>query len=231
MFKLLILEDEKDLGLTIAENLTFENQKCELFNNCSSTLSNIKSIQYDIFILDINLPDGSGLDVANIILGYYPSAPIIFISANSDPELRLRGLELGAFDFINKPFTLRELQIKIDRIKKELLALKNQSDVKSFGPLKINFSKFEITDAKGITTTLTHKECAILKLFIDNLDHVISRDQILDQVWGQDSYPNIRTIDNYIVNLRKWCDSCSDEILKIQSIRGIGYKMSYKGNS
>ena len=229
MFNILILEDEKDLGLTIAENLTTEAQKCFLFQSCLEVIKDINNKQYDIYIFDINLGDGNGLDVADKILKKFPSSPIIFFSAISDPELRLRGLELGAFDFINKPFTLKELQIKVDRIKKELVLLKNQSSIMEFGPLKVDFSKFEITDARGAIITLTHKECAILKMFIDNLNYVISRDQILDKVWGQDSFPTLRTIDNYIVNLRKWCDSCPNEILKIQSIRGIGYKMSSKG--
>lgn len=229
MFNILLLEDEKDLGLTIAENLSTESQKCSLFRSCFEVMTEISTNSFDIYILDINLGDGNGLDVAEEILKKFPSSPIIFFSATSDPELRLRGLELGAFDFINKPFTLKELQIKVDRIKKELVLLKNQSSIIEFGPLKVDFSKFLITDALGTTTTLTHKECAILKIFIDNLDHVISRDQILDKVWGQDSFPTLRTIDNYIVNLRKWCDSSPDEILKIQSIRGIGYKMTSKG--
>ncbi len=229
MFTILLLEDEKDLGLTISENLTDENQTCELFYNCNSALLTIKKRSFDIYILDINLTDGDGLEFATLILSQYPSAPIIFISANSDPELRLKGLELGAFDFINKPFTLKELQIKILRIKKELNQFKTQNSIMEFGPLKVNFSKFEITDAKGNITNLTHKECAILKMFIDNIDYVISRDNILDNVWGQDSYPNLRTIDNYIVNLRKWCDSTSEETLKIHSIRSVGYKMTYKG--
>lgn len=230
MYNILILEDENDLGLTLAENLSNQEQICFLFKNCTDAQSEITKKKFDIFILDINLQDGNGLDVAREILSKSPTSPIILVSATSDPELRLKGLELGAFDFINKPFTLKELQIKINRIKNSFNLLKNHEKILSFGLLKVDFSKFEITDGHGLKTTLTHKECSILKLFIDNLDIVISRDYILDQVWGKDCYPNLRTIDNYIVNLRKWCDSDSSSTLMIHSIRGIGYKMIYKEN-
>jgi two-component system alkaline phosphatase synthesis response regulator PhoP len=230
MFTILILEDELDLGLTLAENLSTSDQTCSLFQNLKDAITALSKKSFDVYVLDVNLQDGNGLDFAQKILDQNPTAPIIFVSATSDPELRLRGLELGAFDFINKPFTLKELQIKIDRIKKELKLLKSHSQILQFGPLIVDFAKFEITDANGHVTTLTHKECAILKLFLDNLNRVVSRDEILDYAWGKDSYPNLRTIDNYIVNLRKWCESTPTEVLTIQSIRGVGYKMISKGN-
>lgn len=229
MYTILILEDEMDLGLTLTEHLSNEDQQCTLIQSCTEVQTTLVNHQFDIYILDVNLQDGNGLDIAKSILEKAPTSPIIFVSATSDPELRLQGLELGAFDFINKPFTLKELQIKIDRIKKELVQLKENSQVLQFGPLVVDFAKFEITDAQGKITTLTHKECSILKLFTDNLNRVISRDEILDYVWGKDSYPNLRTIDNYIVNLRKWCESAPGEVLMIQSVRGVGYKMNMKG--
>lgn len=228
MHSIFILEDEKDLGLTLAENLTTENQECSLYQSCKEAYIQLQKSAYDIYILDINLKDGNGLDVAKFILDRSPTSSIILLSAIADPELRLQGLELGAFDFINKPFTLRELQIKIDRIKKEIQVLRAQAPVLEFGLLKVDFAKFELTDAYGKITTLTHKECSILKLFIDNLNLVISRDHILDHVWGKESYPSLRTIDNYIVNLRRWCDSDKNQSLVIHSIRGIGYKMTSK---
>lgn len=228
---ILLLEDDLDLGATLEETLTFNGQKCQLFKSCTDVLKAIASQHFDLYILDVNLPDGNGIDIAVEILRSQPTAPIILLSAASDPILRLRGLEAGAFDFINKPFTLKELLIKIERIKKSIIHIQSSKQTLSFGKLKINFLKFEIYDAIGKTINMTHKECAILKLLMDNANNVVSRDQILDTVWGQDSFPSLRTIDNYIVNLRKWCDSDPDQPLHIVSVRGIGYKLSIKGSS
>lgn len=226
MFRILLLEDDLNLGVTLQENLNNNEQQCILFNSCADSISAIEESQFDIYVLDVNLPDGSGLDVANFILKKFTHSSIIFLSAASDPMLRLQGLEMGAFDFINKPFTLKELQIKINRIKSNLLHLKKNSSGITFGKLKINFSKFELQDANNKIINMTHKESAILKLLLDNANHVISRDQILDEVWGKDSFPSLRTIDNYIVNLRKWCETDKNSPITILSIRGIGYKLS-----
>lgn len=228
MFSIFLLEDDFNLGATLQEYLTNDEQKCDLFKSCKEAQNAIQNSIYDLYICDVNLPDGNGLNVADDILKKSPSAPILFLSATSDPLLRLQGLEMGAFDFINKPFTLKELQIKINRIKSSITHLRLISSEITLGRLKINFSKFELYDANNNVINMTHKESAILKLLFDNANHVVSRDQILDSVWGKDSFPSQRTIDNYIVNLRKWCETDDQAPISIISIRGIGYKLTKK---
>jgi two-component system alkaline phosphatase synthesis response regulator PhoP len=155
---------------------------------------------------------------------------LLFCTALNDPALRVEGLELGAEDYITKPFELKELTLRLDRIlKTRSRSLVNPDEFK-FGNLVFWPKRFEIQDASGSVGTLGQKECAILELLLEKKNEVVTRDEMIESIWGVDSFPTNRTIDNYIVKLRRWAESDESSGLKITSVRGVGYKLEWKGN-
>src|SRR5690606_35259381 len=139
-------------------------------------------------------------------------------------------LELGAEDYITKPFELKELTLRLDRILKSRQISLHRPDTYHFGKLIFWPRRFEIQDAHGIISPLGQKECAILELLIEKQNEVVARDEMIESIWGEDSFPTNRTIDNYIVRLRKWADTDEERTLQITSVRGIGYKLELKGH-
>jgi DNA-binding response OmpR family regulator len=141
----------------------------------------------------------------------------------------VEGLELGAEDYITKPFELKELTLRLDRILKFREFNMHNPDEIRFGKLIFWPKRFEIQDAVGDISPLGQKECAILELFLQRKNEVVSRDDMIENIWGENAFPTNRTIDNYIVKLRKWAESDAQGLLKITSVRGIGYKLEFKG--
>lgn len=227
---LLIVEDEMNLGETLNEYLSLKSANCKHAKNAKEAREYFKdkSFHADVVLMDIGLPDGDGLELAREFREIRQDFVLLFLSAQNDPETRFTGLSIGAEDYITKPFDLRELMLRLERILKTKESTSKEDDELSFGKLKIWFKRFEVKDASGVIQTLTQKECAILHLLYRHKNEVVSRDEIIDVVWGEDQFPSNRTVDNYIVKLRKWCDTDEDGILKIQSVRGIGYKLELK---
>lgn len=228
--KILIVEDEDNLGLTLKEYLHSKGYQTLL----SESVAKAKSYFYeecpDIILMDIGLPDGSGLDLAREFRKSKKSFLLIFLSALNDPDTKVEGLEIGAEDYITKPFALKELNFRLEKslqLKNELL---NDPPEIAHGPLKIRFSQFQVIDAKGQVIELGQKECAILKILYSSLETPVSRDEIIQKVWGENKYPSNRTVDNYIVKLRRWCETDDNKNIEIQSIRGVGYKLCLRNS-
>lgn len=225
---ILILEDEKNLAETLLQYLKDRGFHCLLASSIAQARAIYNELKPSILLVDIGLPDGSGLDFAKEIRQKSKNIVILFLSALNDPEIRLKGLEIGALDYITKPFQLKELHLRLDRILSYQESIQDIPDDLLIGNLKISFSKYEVVDAYHKTIQLSQKECAILKLLFHHQNNVISRDNIIDEVWGDNSFPSNRTVDNYIVSLRKWCDTDPNKSISITSIRGIGYKLEIK---
>ncbi len=181
-------------------------------------------------ILDIGLPDGDGVSLAREFRSKRKDCVLLFCTALNDPTLRVEGLELGAEDYITKPFELKELTLRLDRILKSRLVTLDNPEEYRFGKLIFWPKRFELQDAGGAVTPLGQKECAILLLLLQKKNEVVARDVMIESIWGENAFPTNRTIDNYIVKLRKWADSDPDKGLQITSVRGIGYKLELKGN-
>ncbi len=230
MYKVVIVEDEESLGEILNDYLKskgFESHLFKTYNDAKSYfVKNHKDIK--VSLLDIGLPDGSGLDLAKEMRSINSECLFLFLSAQNDPQIRLQGLELGAQDYIVKPFELKELELRLNRILKLDQKLRNLPDEIGVGKLRIFFSNYQVQDADGTFIDLSQKECAILELLYINKHRVLSRDEIINSVWGEDSYPSNRTVDNYIVKLRKWAETDDSNVLEIQSIRAIGYKLIIK---
>lgn len=226
----LLVEDEANLGQTLRDYLRSKKFTVELATTCKEAREKFSEFHPAIAILDIGLPDGDGISLAKEFRALRKDSVLLFCTALNDPALRLEGLELGAEDYITKPFELKELTLRLDRILKNRQISLHKPDTYHFGKLIFWPRRFEIQDAKGTISSLGQKECAILELLLEKQNEVVARDEMIESIWGEDSFPTNRTIDNYIVKLRKWADSDDSKALQITSVRGIGYKLELKGN-
>lgn len=226
---LLLVEDEPNLGQTLRDYLKAKKFDVDLATNCAEARVKFESNHPGIVILDIGLPDGSGIELAKEFRNKRKDCVLLFCSALNDPTLRVEGFELGAEDYITKPFELKELTLRLDRILKTRQMSFASPDEYRFGKLIFWPKRFEVKDSTGVVIPLGQKECAILELLLDRKNEVVSRDEMIESIWGENSFPTNRTIDNYIVKLRKWAESDDNSGLKITSVRGIGYKLELKG--
>lgn len=227
---LLLVEDEPNLGQTLRDYLRTKRFEVELAINCAEARIKFKERNPAIVILDIGLPDGDGISLAKEFRDFRKDCVLLFCTALNDPSLRVEGLELGAEDYITKPFELKELTLRLDRILKSRKVTLHNPDEYKFGNLTFWPKRFELRDAHGHILPIGLKECAILELLISKQNEVVARDLMIESIWGENSFPTNRTIDNYIVKLRRWADSDPSNSLQIISVRGIGYKLEFKGN-
>lgn len=225
----LLVEDEPNLGQTLRDYLRAKKFEVELAPTCQEARVKFKEMNPAIIILDIGLPDGDGITLGREFRSKRKDCVILFCTALNDPSLRVEGLELGAEDYITKPFELKELTLRLDRILKSRQLSKFDPEEYVFGNLIFWPKRFEIQDANGMITPLGQKECAILELLIRKKNEVVARDEMIESIWGENSFPTNRTIDNYIVKLRKWADSDPNGTIHISNVRGIGYKLEIKG--
>ena len=227
--KILIVEDEKNLGTTLSEFLNSKGYACHLATTAASAREYFNH-HPDIYVvlMDIGLPDDSGLNLAKEFRYRRKNFVLLFLSALNDPQTRLEGLEVGAQDYITKPFVLKELILRLDRILKNHQLLESLPEHIQHGNLDIWFRRYEVKDALGNMISLTQKECAVLELLYQHKNQVLTREKIIDEIWGEDQFPSHRTVDNYIVKLRKWSATDASGSLEIQSIRGAGYKLVIK---
>ena len=222
---LLLVEDEVNLGETLSDYLNVVGLESHWAQDADKARELFQQKRPRIVLMDIGLPDQSGLELAREFRQQRQDFVLLFLSALNDPETRVEGLEIGAEDYITKPFALKELTLRLKRILTSQATLEEMPDEITLGPLKIWFKSYQVQDANGNLIGLSQKECAILELLYGKRNQAVTRDEIIDRVWGEDKYPSNRTVDNYIVKLRKWSESDTENHLQIVSVRGIGYKL------
>lgn len=226
--KLLVVEDEKNVGLTLVERLRKEGFEVDWAQNAGAANVAIQERRFDLALMDVGLPDGSGFDVAQGLRKKNPGTAIIFLTAHAAPEDRIRGLELGAEDYVTKPFHLKELLLRIQnglkRARYLAASLSDSAETVQVGRATIYFARFE-AKVGAETHSLTHKESSLLKLLVDRKGKVVSRDEILNHVWSEDEYPSSRTVDNFIMRLRRLIEENPENPQVIKSIRGVGYQL------
>ncbi len=226
--RLLVVEDEKNVGSTLVERLQREGFLVTWVKSVSEAREHIQTQAFDLAILDVGLPDGSGFEVAAWIRKKQPSTAIIFLTAFGNAEDRIRGLELGAEDYVVKPFHLKELILRIRNGLKRAQLISPQSlgpkETVTIGKARIHLRRFE-AEVEGQVIPLSHKEIALLKLLSERRGEVVSRDEILNHAWSEDEFPTPRTVDNFIMRLRRLVEVNPEEPEVIKSIRGIGYQL------
>ena len=225
MYKILLVEDEESLRETLQLNLELEGYVVIAIGNGNKAFPTLASQHIDLVILDIMLPDMNGLDICQQIRLNNYDTPIIFLTAKDTPSDRIAGLKIGADDYLSKPFHLEELMLRIQKLlMRNAPEIKKALDIFSFANFTINFQTYEVSVQGGEDFVLTKKEAMLLKLLIEKQGEVVSRQQILQTVWGYDVYPSTRTIDNFILSFRKYFELNPKEPVYFHSMRGVGYK-------
>ncbi len=225
----LVVEDEESLREALKLNLELEGYEVTTADNGPLVLKLVKNEYFDLIVLDIMLPDMDGLTVCETIRMQHNDVPILFLSARNSSADRVMGLKKGGDDYLTKPFNLEELLLRVDKLivkNKKIKDPQSVGDIYEFDGCKIDFAAHECTDIKGAKQELSKKEAALLKLLIEHEGEVVSREQILQIVWGYNVYPTTRTIDNFILNFRKHFEKDSRNPRHFHSIRGIGYKFT-----
>ena len=225
MPRILIVEDEPAMRLGLKDNLEFESYEVELAIDGQEGLAKIRNGTFDLVILDVMMPKMSGFDVCKAMRKMGVITPIIFLTAKSEEIDKVLGLELGADDYLTKPFSLREL---IARVKAILRRIKTPEAQPSSGPvtignLTIDFTQFMARNQEG-DVRMSHKEYEILQYLLEHKNEVVSRYDLLNKVWGYESQPTTRTVDNFILRLRQRIEENPNEPKYILTVHGVGYK-------
>ena len=226
---LLVAEDEESLREALKLNLELEGYEVTTVDNGPGVIKMVKNEYFDLIVLDIMLPDMDGITVCETIRMQHNDVPILFLSARNSSTDRVEGLKKGGDDYLTKPFNLEELLLRVDKLvtkNKKIREPQAMGDIYEFDGCKIDFAAHECIDKNNKPQELSKKEAALLKLLVEHEGEVVSREQILQIVWGYNVYPTTRTIDNFILNFRKFFEQDSRNPKHFHSIRGIGYKFT-----
>jgi len=223
MKKILIIEDEKDMVTGLTFNLEARDYAVIAASDGEEGYQKAIEEHPDLVILDLMLPKLNGYEVCKRLKKEVPALPIIMLTAKSQEAEIVTGLELGADDYITKPFSVLELLARIKAVFRRTNSGTEIPEVRRFGNLEINLKKYEARK-KGKSLKLTPREYELLKCFIEKEGEIVSRDELLSQVWGYDSFPETRTIDAHIAKLRHKIEDIPEEPKLIVTIHGIGYK-------
>ncbi len=224
---ILLVEDEENLHEALKLNLELEGYEVSSAYDGAAALSAIEGAYFDLIILDVMLPIMDGIQVAETIRIRNNETPILMLSARNSSADRVIGLKKGADDYLTKPFNLEELLLRVSKLIDKNLKLQDKSsvsDLYQFGPNKIDFKAQEAIGHDGAAIRLSKKEAMLLKLLIENKNEVVTREKILQSVWGYQVYPTTRTIDNFILNFRKYFEEDTRNPRYFYSVRGVGYK-------
>ncbi len=221
---ILLVEDDINLGYVIQDNLGLLGYNVHLSKDGKEGLKDFNSGKYDLCLLDVMLPKKDGFSLAEDIRKVDAEVPIFFLTARTMEEDRIKGFKMGADDYITKPFSMDELQLRIEAILKRTgKHIKVDTDKIQIGKYWFDIVNYQLT-ADGEEKKLTKKEAEILKLLAQQKDKVVERELILNMVWGDDNYFNGRSLDVFITKLRKYLKS--DPNIQIKNIHGIGFVLS-----
>lgn len=226
---ILLVEDEENLQDTLKLNFELEGYCVTSSYTGPEALQAIRNEHFDLIVLDVMLPEMDGIAVAENIRLTNLEIPILMLSARNQSADRILGLKKGADDYLTKPFSLEELLIRVKKlINKSRLINSRESvpDEYTFGDHMINFRSPEAITKSGKKISLTKKEAMLLKLLIENKNEVVSREKILQSVWGYNVYPTTRTIDNFILNFRKYFEEDTRHPKYFHAVRGLGYRFT-----
>lgn len=226
---ILLAEDEENLQEALKLNLELEGYEVTAVDAGTGVLKAVKNEYFDVIILDIMLPEMDGITVCENIRMQNNDVPILFLSAKNTSADRVLGLKKGGDDYMTKPFNLEELLLRIEKLIEKSKRIHEKGpvpDVYVFGTCRIDFQAQEGIGIDGQRIELSKKESMLLRLLIENKNQVVPREKILQVVWGYNVYPTTRTIDNFILNFRKYFESDSRNPKYFQSVRGVGYKFT-----
>ncbi len=229
--KILIVEDEEHIAEGLKLNLESNGFETTIASDGGTALELWRNGTFDLIILDVMLPGIDGLEVCRTIRDEGGRIPVLFLTARDREDDRIAGLISGGDDYLTKPFNLQELMLRINAIFRRQAWYTSGKEGGGRFEFDGNWIDFSSYDAKGLqgVEKLSQKECMIMKFLVEHADEVVSRDMILDAVWGYDVYPTNRTVDNFIVRLRKLFERDPSNPKYIHTIRGAGYKFTPSG--
>jgi two-component system alkaline phosphatase synthesis response regulator PhoP len=230
---ILVVDDEEALAAGIAENLEAEGYEVSMVGDGLMALDLLRSKHYDLVLLDVMMPGMDGYGVCKTLRAEDNQVPVLFLTAKGTAEDRIHGLELGGDDYLPKPFALRELLLRVSVILRRERWYRSEPQVDGGTHLKFGGNNFDYRSYNGSSwdgkdQQLSHKEAMILKTLAERDGEVVSREFILEQVWGYEVFPSTRTIDNFIVRLRKRFEREPDRPKHIHTVRGVGYRFTRK---
>jgi len=224
MPNILIVEDEPNMRLGLKDNLEFEGYEVDFAPDGESGLLKIQDNPYDLVLLDVMMPKMSGFDVCKAIRKKGIMTPIILLTAKDQEIDKVLGLELGADDYVTKPFSLRELLARIKAVLRRGENLNTESSRVQIGRIDVNFQNYTAQENEE-PVQMSHKEFEILNYLWKHRNRTVSRDNLLEKIWGYEESPSTRTVDNFIVKLRQKTEKDPNHPQIIITVHGIGYKL------
>jgi two-component system alkaline phosphatase synthesis response regulator PhoP len=223
MLKILIVEDEPGMVAGLRDNFEFEGYQVLSAMDGVSGLERALVDSPDLVILDVMMPRMSGLDVCRQLKSKRPTIPIIMLTARGQEIDKVVGLELGADDYVTKPFSIRELMARVKAVLRRVGSLPRAKDRYIFGDVEVNLQSCQVS-RRGRSLDFSSKEFDLLKYFLSHPGEALTRDRLLEEVWGYDKFPTTRTVDAHIVRLRQKLESKPDDPRFFLTVHGTGYK-------
>jgi len=226
MNKILVVDDEPAMREGLADNLLFEGYQVDTAEDGKVALNKIAESPYDLIVLDVMMPELSGFDVCKKLRMDGNKVPVILLTAKGEEIDRVLGLELGADDYITKPFSLRELLARVKAVLRRTQSTQTSSSeqFEMIGLMAVDFTNFIAKkDQKEIK--LSHREFEVLKFLKAHRQEIVSRDDLLKNIWKYDEFPTTRTVDNFILRLRQKIELNPNDPKIILTVHGMGYKM------
>jgi DNA-binding response OmpR family regulator len=225
MSQILIIEDEPALLRALADNFRFDSYEVLTAQDGETGLRLVKDKKPDLLILDLMLPRMSGYDVCRRLRAEGVEIPILMLTARGEEADRVVGLDLGADDYVTKPFSIPELSARVRALLRRAKPLHTLPDRLRFGDVTVDFRSY-VAKKGGLALDLTRKEFQLLRLLVARSPDVITRDELLDEIWGLDCYPTTRTVDTHIANLRVKLEDDAQQPQHIVTVHGVGYRWS-----
>ena len=224
--RILVVDDEEHLADGIRENLQAEGYQAKVAHDGVEGVQTALAESFDLILLDVMMPRMDGLKTCEELRRNGLQTPVLFLTVKGDPEDRIRGHEAGGDDYLAKPFHLKELLLRVAAILRRTDWYNQTKTTLGFGGNEVDFQTYHARAWDGTEHALTHKEAMILKVLAEQVGAVVPREDILDKVWGYEVFPSTRTIDNFIVRLRKRFERNAEAPEHFHTVRGVGYRFT-----
>ncbi len=227
MAKILVVEDEPNMQIGLRDNLEFESFDVTVAKDGQEGLDELLKHSFDLVLLDVMMPKMSGFDVCKAARKEGVKTPIIFLTAKGEEIDKVLGLELGADDYITKPFSIRELVARVKAVLRRTEGTTDENEGPKeleLGRLKVDFTRYE-AESNGEEVKMSHKEFEVLLYLYKHKNEIVSRYQLLEDVWGYEATPTTRTVDNFILKLRQKIEENPNDPKFILTVHGAGYKL------
>jgi two-component system, OmpR family, alkaline phosphatase synthesis response regulator PhoP len=234
MKRILLVEDDPHLAIGLAENLRAEGYSVDTLSDGQRAVDYFRDSTADLLVLDVMLPSMDGFTVCRTLRERGTNTPVLFLTARGDPADRIRGLEAGGDDYLSKPFHLQEFLLRVRAIVRRWTWYQKSSEAPGtatlkFGGNEVDFRAFHARSWNGEDQELTEKEAMILKVLSERPGEIVSREDLLERVWGYDVFPSTRTVDNFILRLRKRFEKDPANPQHFLTVWGVGYRFLMDG--